>query len=173
MPHTHSLWLVPEGDVQVSLASTIRELAERHGGPDFSPHVTLLSGLVGAEDEILGLASQLAREIEIQRIEFEGLGAEDVYFRSLYLVARSTPELTNANQRARRLFGIDPPEPFRPHLSLIYGSYAADTKRAIADALTTRLPTACEAPILEVWRTDPPVERWQLTGRLRLAARHL
>jgi len=169
MALTHSLWLVPDGEEQASLAQTIAELAQEHGGPAFSPHITLLGGLHGSEDEILHLAEQIVEQIAPLHVEFEGLGAEDVYFRSLYLVARPTLSLIVANQLARRLLGVDPAEPFRPHLSVIYGMYPPETKRAIVQSLAGRLPAACQVASLEVWRTDQPVERWELTRQLRLA----
>jgi len=168
MALTYSLWLVPDGEVQASMARTIAELAEQHGGPIFSPHITLLGGLQGTEDEILRLASRIVEQIPPLDVEFEGLGAEDVYFRSLYLVARPTLRLVAANQIARRLSCVDPAEPFRPHLSLIYGMYRAETKRAIVQSLGGHLPSDCHIARLEVWRTDQPVERWELTRQMRL-----
>ena len=169
MALTYSLWLVPDGEIEASLARTIAELAGHHGGPAFSPHITLLGGLHGSEGEALLLASQIVDQIGPLDVEFEGLCAEDVYSRSLYLVARPTWRLITANQFARRLSGVDPAEPFRPHFSLIYGLYPAETKRAVVQSLTGQLPSGCHLARLEVWRTDQPVERWELTRQLWLA----
>src|SRR4051812_1795662 len=113
--HTYSLWLTPDGDVKESLARLIAELAEQHGGPRFPPHITLLGSVVGTEDEMARLADQVARQTPSLRVEFDGLGAEEVYFRSLYLVAKQAPALMAANVLARQVFASERTDPFRPH----------------------------------------------------------
>jgi 2'-5' RNA ligase len=165
---TYSLWLAPAGDVRDALARLIDELAGQYGGPHFPPHITLIGSVVGTEDEIARLARPVAAQTSALHVEFDGLGAEDVYFRSLYLVAKQAPALMAANQLARQVFANDRPEPFRPHLSLLYGEYSAETKQAISEAIQARLPTSCEAATLDVYQTEPPVEAWRLVRRFAL-----
>src|SRR5690242_2167833 len=102
--HTYSLWLTPDGDVRESLAGLIRELAEQYGGPRFPPHITLLGTVVGTEEEITGLAGEVTAQTPALAVDFDGLGAEEVYFRTLYLVAKPAPALMAANILARQVF---------------------------------------------------------------------
>ncbi len=168
--HTYSLWLTPDGDVQDALAQLIGELAEQYGGPRFPPHITLIGSVVGSEDEILRLAGEIAAQTPAQQITFAGLGAEEIYFRSLYLIADQAPGLMAANVLARQVFASERSEPFRPHLSLIYGDYPAATKQAISEAIQTRLPAACITDTLDVYQTEPPVESWRLLRRFTLTS---
>jgi len=168
--HTYSLWLVPDGAVHQALGRLIDELADQHGGPRFPPHITLLGSVVGSEEEVARGAERIAQQTHALTVDFDGLGAEEVYFRTLYLVARPAPALMAANALARQVFPPDRSEPFRPHLSLLYGDYAAETKRAISDAIQPRLPATCEVRALEVYLTEPPVEAWRLVRRCALAA---
>jgi 2'-5' RNA ligase len=166
--HTYSLWLTPAEDVQETLGRLIAELAEQYGGPRFPPHITLLGSVVGPENEIIRCAEQIAEQTPPLTIELAGLGAEDVYFRSLYLVAKPVPALMAANERARQVLGSQQAEPFRPHLSLLYGDYPTQTKQAIAEAIQPRLPAACRVDTLDLYQTEPPVTAWRLVRRFVL-----
>ena len=46
------LWLMPTGGTCERLAAIIRHLSQKHGGPLFEPHVTLLGGMEGEGEEI-------------------------------------------------------------------------------------------------------------------------
>jgi 2'-5' RNA ligase len=166
--HTYSLWLTPAGDARTSLARLIAELAEQHGGPRFPPHITLLGSIVGTDDEIGRLAGEVARQLVPQRVEFDGLGAENLYFRTLYLVVKPTSAVMAANALARRAFADERTDPFRPHLSLVYGDYSAEIKGAISAAIQARLPAGCDVRALDVYQTEPPVDAWRLAHRFPL-----
>jgi 2'-5' RNA ligase len=165
---TYSLWLMPEGEPRERFAAIIDELAASHGGPRFAPHITLLGGLTAAEDGIVQRAEEIARQVPPLQLDVEGIGAEDVYFSTLYAIVRPVPPLLAANETARRVFGLNPPEPFRPHLSLLYGIYPPEKKRAIINDVQDRLPSACDVRALEVYRTERPVESWRLVRRIGL-----
>jgi 2'-5' RNA ligase len=165
---TYSLWLMPQGAPRDAFAAIIDDLAARYGGPRFTPHITLLGSVTGDERDIIGRAEQVAQQIATQTVAFEGIGLEDVYFRSLYAIVRPAPALTAANEAARRVFGKDPPEPFMPHLSLFYGLDPPETKQAMIRELDGRLPASTVIDAVEVYLTEPPVESWRLIRRLEL-----
>ena len=56
------LFLEPSGALGEGLAAQIRQLAARHDGPVFPPHVTLLGSIEGySEDDVVARTTALAR----------------------------------------------------------------------------------------------------------------
>lgn len=133
MPSYH-LWLMPFGEAYPLLAATIAELSRRHGAPIFEPHVTLLGDLPGSEEEIVPLSSLLARQLNSYDIHLTTPAQEEQYFRCLFVKVQETSAVMEANVRGKRIFNQPNDPPYRPHLSLLYGSYPVSLKaRIIAD----------------------------------------
>jgi len=156
-----SLWLVPEGATGERLAGLIDRLAARLGTTAFAPHVTLLPGVSGAEDDVLGRARALATDLEPFSIEFSGIDGHDAHFRCLFFRVGGSPVLREAHARAARRFDRAPDPTFDPHLSLVYGSLAAAAKAELTPELEARIPAPLVARRLHVWRTEGAVGDWR------------
>src|SRR4051794_32122626 len=127
----YSLWLVPDaGAVNDDLQAIIDRLAGEHGGPTFPPHLTLLSGIVAPEDDVVERARRLAAASAPITLHLDDIRADETYFQSLFAVVRPTPELVGLRAAARTVFP-EAPDPYRPHVSLLYGHPSAETKQAI------------------------------------------
>jgi hypothetical protein len=171
-----SLWLMPEGRVRETLAARIVRLASRLGTIPFPPHVTLLSGLAGAERDIVGHAAAVAREMEPIRVELGDVEGRDAHFRCLYHLAGPLPALRDAHALAARHFGREADPSFEPHLSLVYGTLAPAEKARLARewAREHARPGAGVARVefevrdLHVWRTSGRAEAWSEIGVLAL-----
>jgi 2'-5' RNA ligase len=158
--------LVPEGADEVALRAIIDRLAEQHGGPAFPPHLTLLSGIVTEESDVVERARRLASASTPLTLHLDDIGTDETYFQSLFAVARPTPELVGLRAVAREVFP-DAPDPYRPHISLLYGRPSPETKRTIVSAERANLPSSVEATTLVVM-TGHEVAEWRSALRSRL-----
>ena len=163
-----SLWFVPEaGAVNDALQTIIDRLASEHGGPTFPPHLTLLSGIVAPEDDVVERARRLAATSGPITLHLDDIGTDETYFQSLFAVVRPTPALVGLRAAARTVFP-EAPDPYRPHVSLLYGHPSAETKQAIRAAFIGSLPPSCEARALIV-QTGREVADWRYALRAPLS----
>jgi len=164
-----ALWLAPEGADEDALQAVVDRLAREHGGPTFPPHLTLLGGIVAEEDDVVERAHRLAAERTPLTLHLDGIGTDETYFQSLFGLVRATPELVELRAAARAIFP-EAPDPYRPHVSLLYGHPGPETKRSIIAALEGTLPPAVEARTLVV-QTGREVADWRYPLRAPLNAR--
>jgi 2'-5' RNA ligase len=162
----YSLWLVPEGADEDALQAIIDRLAAQYGGPSFPPHLTLLSGIVTDEADVVERTRRLASRGAPVALHIDGIGTDETYFQSLFAVVRPTPELVGLRAVAREIFP-EAPDPYRPHISLLYGHPSAETKQTIAAAERGNLPASVEARALVVM-TGHEVAQWRYAVRVRL-----
>ena len=163
-----SLWLMPDGAAGERLGALIRDLAVRLGTVPFAPHLTLLPGIEGREDDVLGTAGRLASGLRPLRLSLRSLEGRDEHFRCLIVLAEADEPLRATHAAAARAFGREPDPAFLPHLSLVYGTLAAERKAALATELAADVAVSFEAARLHVWRTEGPAADWREIGALRL-----
>jgi len=167
-----SVWIVPAGDALTRIEKLMRRMHARTGGPRFKPHLTLLTGSETTQaDAGLKLKHLAARlkpfEIALDRIEWQ----RD-YFRCLYLAAKATSELAAAQRAAYEVFEMNPPPPFTPHVSLVYGDVDEALKRELAAEAGSRLEVGFTATAVELVNASPSVAvtGWKTLAEARLAA---
>jgi 2'-5' RNA ligase len=166
-----SLWLMPEGPTRERLGALIGELAARLGTVPFVPHVTLLPGIEGPEGAVLEAAGKLASDLRPLLLSLRSLEGRDEHFRCLIALAEADEPLRAAHAAAAQAFGRDPDTAFLPHLSLVYGSLAPETKVALAAELAPHVALSFEATRLHVWRTEGEVADWREIGASSLGKR--
>jgi len=167
----YSLWLVPEGAVDGDLQAVVDRLAREHGGPTFPPHVTLFGGIVGPEDDVVARSRELAARVAPFTVHLDDVDAGETYFQSLFAIASPTPDLLATREAAQLVFPDVTAEPYRPHLSLLYGDLPAEAKRAILVGLRGTLPPSFEARTLVLVRTGGFVADWQYPLRAPFSRR--
>jgi 2'-5' RNA ligase len=163
-----SLWLMPEGAARDGLAAAVARLAARLGTEPFAPHLTLLPGIDGPEDEVLETTGRLASILRPLRLSLRSIEGRDEPFRCLFAVADPDEPLRAAHAAAARAFGREPDPAFVPHLSLVYGTLAPEVKRSLVVELTDETPLAFESARIHAWRTEGPVRDWRALGAFRL-----
>lgn len=101
-------------------------------------------------------------------IRFEGLEHSAEYFRAL--IVRVAPDLPilDARRRAQMAFREEPPAPFLPHLSLLYGSLPVETRRHLAAELRASAPDALVLRTLDVMSTEGEPAEWRRLARFEL-----
>jgi hypothetical protein len=159
-----SLWLMPDGVVGARLAALIAGTAARLGTEPFAPHLTLLPGIDGPEDEVLQTARRVASGLRPLRVSLRSVEGRDEHFRCVIALAVADAPLRAAHVAAARAFGREPDPAFLPHLSLVYGTLAPEVKRALAKKLTVAATVSFEVARLHAWRTHGPVGEWRELG---------
>ncbi len=163
------LWLVPTGAVYDRLAGVITDLSNRHQGPAFDPHLTLLGRLDGNEAALADCTHQLARALHPFEVRLKKPGYESKYFRCLFLPAEPSPAILDAHQQATRIFNAQLASAFDPHVSLLYGLFPESLKQEIITDLPPDLPSVFLASRLQLIRagsTNP--QDWQVAATLDL-----
>ena len=167
----YSLWLVPAGDAEKVLQAVLERLAREYTGPTFLPHVTLLGGIVGSESEIVSRSRELAAQIAPFAVHLDGVDSGESYFQSVFATASPTPELLAVREAAQQAFPEAPVEPYRPHLSLLYGDLSAEIKRTVVEGLRGTLPASFEARTLVLVQTGDAVADWRYPLRAPFSQR--
>ncbi len=139
MASPYHLWLTPTGQAYDILLKTITDLSKAYHAPVFDPHVTLLGSLPGTEEAISLQCVKLGGLLAPFDIFLAEPAYGDQYFQCVFFKTQETPALMNAHELAKKLFGMAP-NPYMPHLSLLYGHYSLELKHKITSTLSQALP---------------------------------
>jgi 2'-5' RNA ligase len=165
-----SLWLVPGKPACTTLEALIATLAHRVGTPPFMPHVTLV-GRVGLRGpEARKRARDLAGRLPPVPLRLTHVSHGDEFYRCVVLEVLPLPELMAAREEAALIMGSGS-EPYRPHLSLVYGHLAPEQRESVAAEVRgmLSLPLSISADRVELHATAGPPADWTLEGTFRLA----
>ena len=127
----YSVCLFPTGDIYERIHQIILKLSAEFGSPAFKPHVTLIPQLKLPYETIVEGLHKISKKIAPLKIDLGDVQFENTIFTSLYVRAKKTPELELASQLAKQTFNRDDDDPFRPHLSLLYGQFPESVKSNI------------------------------------------
>jgi hypothetical protein len=163
-----SLWLTPDGESSARLSALIAGLAARLGTPRFVPHLTLIPGLEGDEEDLVRRTEGLGRRLPSLRVRLGPVETTGDYFRCLYRRAEPVAALRAAHSLAAEAFGVRSDPAFLPHLSLLYCHLeAAEGGRITAELEDS--PRAFEVVSLGLWRTEGLVGEWERRASFDLA----
>jgi hypothetical protein len=161
----YSLVIVPRGEVREQLQTLIEDLALHNNAPAFTPHITVVSNIFAAPDELAherDKAIELANKVGKFTVTLHKYGFLNEEFRCLFLLAHSEAfESVYAN--AATIYPQVNNQHFRqlPHLSVLYGTYPQETKdRIIADHPMPPLEFDVES--FDLYKTNGPASSWQL-----------
>jgi len=165
----YSLWLVPENIAERQFAEAIDYLGERFPGPRFAPHVTLLSGLSGQEEDLAATTSSLANELNSFSVNATGLAMEPYYFKNFYLKLESSAKFLLAYQRANQAFKKSANSNFNPHVSLHYGTSTRDEKINMGSEIHSQIPGKLDIDKLYLVHITLAVPNWRIISRYELS----
>lgn len=131
MADQYSLWaLAPTA--HLGLRPATEYLQRTYGGPEFEPHVTILGSVtLPSLDDAVAKLQELAQALDPITYRIQGVGHGSTYFQSVFLTVDPTPQVVQANARAKEVFQVTESEnnAYFPHLSLIYGDLKDEDKR--------------------------------------------
>ena len=166
-----SVWIRPTGEALGRIREVTRCLSLRGGGPEVEPHLTLLAGIettrMDAGLKLKRLASRLSPfTVRLGKIDWRA-----DYFRCLYVTIERTRELVAAQRAAHEAFEMNPPAPFKPRVSLFYGTLDDETERELAEATGGSLDVSFKATAVQLVNAAPgvPVSEWRTMSEWKLA----
>ena len=163
-----SLWLLLPRQVHERFQSLIARLSARLGTPAFEPHITLLGGLTGTEEDLRQRTRALAgalRSFEVRLLEAAWL---DEYYRCLFVEVAPSRALFAAHEAAGRHFEQHPDARFFPHLSLIYGTLEQKEKMQILDDIGRTFDEKVCIEHVALYETSGPPSVWRCITRVGL-----
>ncbi len=155
-----SLWLMPRGRVRKDLERLITELSMQYATQKFEPHVTLIGEITIPEREAITMTRYLAKKLRPFTVFLKEVACLSEYFRCVFIKAKKTAELMNANLTARALFKQDNDENYLPHLSLIYGDLTLPVKEQIIKEIGQKSSVNFIANRITLYYTNGQPQSW-------------
>jgi 2'-5' RNA ligase len=166
-----SLWLVPAEPALSLLQEAVKSTANKHSGPVFKPHCTLLAGLNGSEDAVVQQTQDLAAHLQPIHASVEALASKNLYFQSVFALLQKDSALLDLHKIATEHFQLPyKGDEYMPHVSLFYGDAADDIRAQIRSELRHVVGTSLSFDAIEVWSTAGTADEWRLCATVPLAA---
>jgi hypothetical protein len=160
----HSIWLLAREDQQAALRQHVRELAPRHEGHLFEPHVTLQGDLPLGFDAACALVDRLAAATPVLHWPLRAVEGTEHYFRSLYLRLEAGEAFETLRRACAAANGSEDGLSPYAHLSLAYGPTRGDA-RSLRASLFERFgaePLVLDRIALARSGKAVPIEQWAL-----------
>ena len=124
-------WLIPAEPARSFFQRLINALAQQYGAPVFEPHVTVFVGRnrIGAAQKAL---SQVALEAEPTNMKTLGIDQSDEFIKTLFVQFAPNRRVRWINEAIRDAAKDSSRYDLKPHLSLLYKTMPAATRRDLA-----------------------------------------
>jgi len=162
-----SIWFMPRGEIADELSTMIMKLSREHSTPVFKPHVTLIGGINLPSAAAIARADELAAQIKPFDVTLSRLEHRDHYFRSVFIKAKKTGPLMEANSVARAFYGQKDNEEYLPHLSLLYGNLDSQTRQRVIQNLGSVMNITFRASEIFLYYTGGEPASWYCLSRSR------
>lgn len=182
MASTYSIWIEPQGATADQLQQEINYLADAYGGPTFPPHVTLVGGVTGNEDQVLESAQDLAAKLKPYRISFDKPEYGGIYHQCVYMLCQKEQSTMRAGKQSKDVFKQSL-SAYMPHLSLLYSDIDEHVRKQAVEVVRSRLESkgadmlqadGFDVHSIHVYRTDPEdklCKTWKRIKELELTSK--
>jgi len=161
-------WLIPSEPAHSFFQRIINDLARRYDAPVFEPHVTVHAGAdqADAAKKALGNAARGSEPIALIPM---GIDQSDEFIKTLFVQFAMSAELRKINEIIREAANDSSHYQLKPHLSLLYKSLAAATRRELAASIEVPLSEVTFDAIKAVRCVSPTqsradVEAWHVVA---------
>ena len=167
----YSIWLIPKGNIYKKLSNIIGGLSLQHSSPIFEPHVTLLGGIIGNQEEIIANTKKLALIIKPYKVQLAGVDFIDYYLKALFLKAIGTKSVLKPNEKTCAIFKMKNNGEYLPHLSLIYGDFPEALKKEVIENENLRsLKANFIVDMIYLFKTEGEVRDWKKIAEFKLTS---
>jgi 2'-5' RNA ligase len=167
----YSIWLMPSADAYSRLLGLITQLSKDYGGPVFDPHVTLIGGVLGSNEEIVSKTLRLASLLEPFTIELENLDYSDEFFTCLFIRVKQSEKMIGAYSRAQDVFRLPRDPQWMPHLSILYGDFSSGMKAKIIQRIGSEFALSFPVTTVQLILTEGGPEHWRRVRAFSLKER--
>ena len=168
-PISYSVWFVPGGNEYDILHSLIINIAKKYTYIEFIPHVTLLGGFLGEENDLKNKTKNLAEKITPLIVKFNKIAFLNEFFRCLFFRIKKNHSFNRARSLAVDTFLYEDHD-FLPHLSLAYGLVDEKIKAEIKLFVHNNLKNVNNfcADTLYLAKNDEIRFKWEILGEYKL-----
>ncbi len=161
-PQGYSLWIIPPAPVYEKISVLIERFSKRFNTSRFEPHLTLLGGLDGKEEELNNKTKDFSKLCQPLTITLQRCDFLHQYFRCLFINVNQTPALVRSYAEACRIFEKMPDLLFSPHISLMYGEISRAQKYSlIYDEIGESVDLSFKAAGVNLMKTEGEVKYWK------------
>ena len=167
-----SIWIQPTGEALHKIDAAMRGVHKRVGGPRFKPHLTLLMGIETTQEQAEQSLRKLALHVKPFTVQLSRIGWRHDYYRCLFVTVELTEDLAAAHRIAHEVFDMNPPDPFVPHISLLYGDIHEPLQRQLAQEAGGSVDASFVATGVQLTNAnlDRPVTDWRILSERRFTA---
>jgi hypothetical protein len=166
-------WLIPSEPAHSFFQRIINHLARRYDAPVFEPHLTIYIGAdrADAAEKALWDAARKCNPLGLIPI---GTDQSDEFIKTLFVQFATSAELRKASDIICEAANDSSQYELKPHLSLLYKSLAAETRRELAASIDVAFSEVtfnaikavrCHSPT----RTRAEVDAWQIITEEKLS----
>lgn len=165
-PISFSIWLSLGDNENEYFNGIISRLSQEYNSPLFPPHITLLSGFLGDEDELLISAKKFSKELKIFKVKIGQLMQLNEIFTSLFFEVKKNTILLFYHKTAKKHFNFNQ-KLFFPHISLVYGMFSNDLKNEMKKKIKNP-PTHSIINSITLAYNDEKNLKWKILQRFEL-----
>jgi 2'-5' RNA ligase len=127
-------WVIPAEPARSFFRNLIKDLARRYNAPLFEPHVTIYVGSnhADAAESAISEAARVCTPIELKAL---GMGHSSEFIKTLFVQFALNTKLWQLNGIIRHAAQDSSHYELEPHLSLLYKTMPAVTRRELADSI--------------------------------------
>jgi len=161
-------WLIPAEPAHRFFQDLINDLARRYEAPVFEPHVTIYAG-ANSSDAVDTTLSKAARDCKRIMLPPVKVSHSDEFMKTLFVEFGLNTKLRQLNQVIRSAAQDSSDYNLKPHLSLLYKSMSAQTRRQLACSIEVPFSQVVFDSLKAVQCVSPTqsradVEIWRVVG---------
>lgn len=127
--HVYSVWGLPPDDVKQRVKNFMNTLRSEFNGPDFDPHVTVVGAIKLTPDDALDRFRSACKGLKAYTAHGRGVSTGTFFYQCVYLLLDPIPEVVEPSDHCCGHFGYNRPEPYMPHMSLLYADLTDEEKK--------------------------------------------
>lgn len=163
-----SLWLLPDDTTSQTLSELMKQLRDRHGGPEFAPHITLFGLITGTEQELGSGLDKLAKQLDAFEVHTKSLWGKSDYFKCFFIQLNNSAELLRTRQLASDILAARMDSNYNPHISLLYGNQIRKHRAELVSELKDVIPEKITVDRLQLVKLDVSVANWQVINTCQM-----
>lgn len=166
-------WLIPAEPARSFFQRLINELAQQYDAPAFEPHVTIRVG-PNYSDAAEKALSKTAREWQPIYLKPVRIGHSDEFIKTLFVQFAPNRRVRRINETIRDAAKDSSRYDLKPHLSLLYKTMPAATRRNLAASIAVPYSDISFDAVKAVRCVSPTetrvdVEAWRVLASAKLS----
>lgn len=161
------LWLIPGKDSFDDYQNLIDRIADKMKSVSFPPHITLIAGMQGDEEQMVEKSEELIEGLKSFDISLGDFGSKGEFFKMFYLLVDDSEKVIDLNKKGSEIFGIT--KDYMPHVSLLYKDQMSDEERGLIEKMVpSDLMQVFKADEIWLCKGTVEVDSWEIVKRYEL-----